>query len=275
MRRRTLFFSILILIGFVSALYFLLKKGKKPTPPSCWSFHLGPKTKPVRKSSLDVRIFFGYKDTRPARFVADRYESQLFTRAITSPCQEDRHDCGFQLDPAASREDLEIYMKDLVDPAGVKKRITLSVQSSSVGPDDDENRKNPFQKWKSQRTQESFTEALANADVIFYNGHSRAGGGPDFTPPKLLANKHIDYGWFQRKKPGLKTITDYLKGNPQSQLQVLGLFSCQSEQLFSKQIEKSKVGLKVMDSDVLLYFSDAINESLDALSNLQVLKCGS
>lgn len=277
MFRRKYLYLISILLGCATVFYFLYKRVSQIAPPSCWSFQIDPQFDPqsqtIRKSNLDIRVFFGYKDTRPARFVADRYEAQLFAQAIQSACQGQRRDCGFQLDPQNSREELEIYIKNLVDPAGQNRRVTVSIQTSSVGPDDEANRKNPYQKWKSQLILESFAEALTRADVLFYNGHSRAGGGPDFMPPKLLANKHIDYNWYKKKKLGLKTITECLKANSQSQLQLLGLFSCQSEQLFSKQIQKSKAGLKVIDSRILLYFSDAINQSLDALSNLQELKC--
>lgn len=266
----------IVLVIFIMGVYFGLEKEKKERPlkiaESCWDFNLKSR---LKKADLDVRVFFGYKDTRPARFVADRYESLLFVQALTRSCNEEQSACGFESDEANSDFETEIYSKIIEAPDGYEKKIRIAVYSSSAGADDEDNQKNPFQKWKSQSTKLAFTEGLKKADVVFYNGHSRAGGGPDFGSPKLNSNRHVDYQWYQNKQPGFQLMTNCLKNASASPLKMVGLFSCQSKQHFAKQLEKSKAGLEVISNETLLYFSDAINESLKALSEIMKLKCHS
>ena len=218
--------------------------------------------------TLDVRVFFGYKDARPARFVADRYEKALFIKLLTSPCTVDRFDCDFA--PLITDEESTVttLIKSYDLPNGIRKQITVRIFDSSVGADDDENRKNPFQKWKSEFIEKEFVTAIHDADIIFYNGHSRAGGGPDFSPPKLVANNHVDYEYYRRHQKGLTLILDTLKQNPDAKLKSLSLYSCKSDQLFRNKIARTKKDLKVSGSRQLLYFSDAMNESLGQLSQL-------
>src|SRR5579871_5723859 len=46
--------------------------------------------------TVDVRIIFGYKDARPARFVGDRYERLVLINGLTGPCLPKRFDCEFE-----------------------------------------------------------------------------------------------------------------------------------------------------------------------------------
>lgn len=220
--------------------------------------------------TFDVRIFFGYKDARPARFVADRYEMAIFLQKLTEPCESQRQDCGFN--KSESNEDGEtetpVFYKIIKNKSGQKMKVNLRIFTSSVGADDNDNRKNPFQHWRSEFMRDQFTQALKLANVVFYNGHSRAGGGPDFSVPLLTENNHVHYEDYQQKKSGLKLIYATLKQNPQSSLQQLGLYSCRSDQLFRKKVEAARPGLQVISSSQLLYFSDAFNDSLDRLSQI-------
>jgi hypothetical protein len=223
------------------------------------------------KDALDVRLFFGYKDARPARFVADRYEQMLFVQALLRPCRKDREDCGFAREVATHPKGEELFTKSIQGPDGRSRTISLTVTHSSVGPDDVANRENPFQKWSSQFARESFIDALKNADVVFYNGHSRSGGGPDFDPPVINSRDEVNYAWYRIKHPGLSVLENALIMS--KNLKVLGLFSCASEQLFSKAVEKRNRSLQLISSRQLIYFSEALRDSLDSLSNLLGMKC--
>lgn len=235
-----------------------------------WPFNKKEIPIETKAKSLDVRIFFGYKDARPARFVGDRYEMAMFLQKLTGPCTADRQDCEFK--PAIDSSEgsqAQVFYKWIKRPEGAAPlRVQLRVFTSSVGSDDDENRSNPFQKWKSEYLKDQFTKALKTADVVFYNGHSRAGGGPDFAVPEMTKLKHVHYAHYQKVKPGLSLIQNSLKQSPNSPLQVLGLYSCQSDQLFRKKVEAVKSSVKVLGSRQLLYFSDAFNDSLDQLSQI-------
>ena len=71
--------------------------------------------------------------------------------------------------------------------------------------------------------------------MVVYNGHARKGGGPDFAPPRLLANSHVNYDWYGRKTPGLNHLTAALR-NAQDKPAAVLLMACNSVLLFEKQV---------------------------------------
>ncbi len=205
--------------------------------------------------NLKIRIAFGYKDSRPSRFVGDRYEKLVLLHYLLSPCTEGRSACGFQRD----RTDTDLLTKD-----GVVLRLT----HSSVGPDDELNRVDPLQRVQSALSASNFFEGFRNADVVFYNGHSRDGGGPDFEPPKLAAHNFVNYEWYQRQKPGEKKLLDAVAGAKDRQRKaMLGLFSCRSSDHFLIELEKTGK-LPNITSPRLYFYTDALRSMLDALNAL-------
>lgn len=213
------------------------------------------------RDTVKVRMVFGYKDARPARFVGDRHERLAFIEKITAPCSSEKETrCGF----ARSHDNADLFLKKTV----VKKkthRVLLWVVNSSVGTDDQENRTDPFQKWKSKYAEEAFTGGLRDADVVMYNGHSRFGGGPDFNPPELSSSGTVDPKPYQSARSGLSKMTRALGSS--KRLKMLGLFSCSSSQHFNEEIHAaSKAG--VVSSKVLMYYSDALSQSLSTLEDV-------
>src|SRR5690606_23436486 len=126
-----------------------------------------------------------------------------------------------------------------------------------AGPDDEENRVNPFQKWKTKAAESAFYQGLANADLVFYNGHSRAGGGPDFSPPRMDGNENVAFGWYQAHQPGFRLMQEALKHEP-SDLKLFGLYSCASSRHFLDGVRALRPELGMMASSKLIYFSDAL-----------------
>jgi hypothetical protein len=218
------------------------------------------------RDTLKVRMVFGYKDARPARFVGDRHERLAFIEKIMAPCASDSDTrCGF----VRSHDNADLFLKKVT----VRKkshRILVWVVNSSVGTDDQENRNDPFQKWKSKYAEEAFTSGLKEADVVLYDGHSRFGGGPDFEPPVLGSNDIVDPAPYQTARPGLAKMTKAMRGS--KRLQMLGLFSCSSSQHFNDEIHSvSKAG--VVSSKVLMYYSDALAQSLSTLEDVLTGRC--
>ncbi|MES2856168.1 MAG: hypothetical protein V4692_09905, partial [Bdellovibrionota bacterium] len=66
--------------------------------------------------------------------------------------------------------------------------------------------------------------------------HSRKGGGPDFHPPKLLQNLHVNYSWYAKHTPGLKRLVDALATTAKPA--ALLMMSCNSANLFLKPVQK-------------------------------------
>jgi len=217
---------------------------------------------------IRVKIVFGYKDARPARFVADRYERMLLVQRLLAQCNREDAACAFDRDP----DDAELFTKTIFGPDGKKRRVELQVIASSAGPDDVENRANPFQRWTSDHAQQSWIEALQRTEIAFYNGHSRSGGGPDFSPPRINAANHITYPWYREHQPGLKQMRSTLVSED-SRAKVVGMFSCAASPLFADELRKTRNGFGVLSSDRLIYFAEAIDQSLEALSALLKMKC--
>ena len=221
-----------------------------------------------KNDSIDIRVLFGYKDARPARFVADRYEKMNFIQRLQKPCENHEVLCGFR----RSLTDADQLSKFIYGPDEKLKTILIQVKNSSVGPDDIENRRDPFQTWQSRHAQNTFTDGLKTADVVLYNGHSRAGGGPDFEPARLGPNHHAAYAWYKQNQPGFRQLIQTLQ-TPNLRLKLLGLFSCASNKLFAEKIRKTKNQFGLITSDKLIYFADAMDSLTETLKSLLEMKC--
>jgi len=87
---------------------------------------------------------------------------------------------------------------------------------------------------------------LSTMDVVFYVGHSRNGGGPDFYPPHLTTAGLVEYPWYEKNAPGVPFLVQALNTRVQGKLQMLGLMSCSSQSHFLSAIKTaagSKVGI--------------------------------
>lgn len=208
------------------------------------------------------RIVFGYKDTRPARFVGDRYERNALVAELLKPCPPGRLACGFR----RAEGDGELLLKEIRAPRWGVRQIRLEVVHSSAGPDDEENRGDPLQRWRSRHAEAAFLEGMKEARVVLYDGHSRDGGGPDFGPPRLTKG-HVDYYWYQLRQPGLERMLSHLKESPRPP-KILGLFSCVSTGHFASRIREAAPALGLVTSSQLLYYIDAFRSLIGTLEAL-------
>lgn len=246
-------------LGFVG----LAPRAPASLAPQCSAME----TKLYSRDTLKIRMVFGYKDARPARFVGDRHERLAYIERITSVCSGAEHLCGFE----RSHDNADLFLKKL-DIKGRARRVLLWVVNSSVGTDDQENLNDPFQKWKSKYAEEAFTSGLHDTDVVLYDGHSRFGGGPDFASPRLSADGTVDPAPYLSSKPGLSRMLRALHPRTPSRLKILGLFSCSSSQHFSEQIhDVSHAG--IVSSKVLMYYSDALEQSLGTVGDILAGRC--
>ena len=236
------------------------------------------------QGTLKVRVVFGYKDTRPARFVGDRHERLAFIQRILKPCATGA-DCGFTRSP----KNADLFTKTIPNRSGLNfahsktgmsvradsgssVKVSLWVVHSSEGSDDQANRSDPMQEWRSRYSQAAFQTGLSDADVVFYNGHSRFGGGPDFAPPHLGLNNHIDANYYTSQQPGITRLLSAIENSKASRAKILGLYSCSSEQHFTSAIS-NVANLRILASEKLVYYADAIEDSLRNLSSLLKWQC--
>lgn len=246
---------VVMTIGLGAAFFFLFFIKRDP---AC--------RKPYRALTQDgalvITVAFGYKDSRPTRFVGDRYERAVFSDTLLRTCENDEVVCGFTPDPSNA----EFFAKRIMWWDGKERKVQIQLLSSSVGPDDEWNRNSSLQKWNSERTKRLFRKALAASDIVFYNGHSRAGGGPDFFPPKIYKSGGIQYDWYKSERPGLNDLLNDLEATKRArQPRLLGVFSCASNKLFTDSILAAKPKLGLIASESLLYQSDAMENMVSAL----------
>lgn len=184
---------------------------------------------------LTQAIFFGYKDSRPSRYVADRIEAAYLLDQKT-------HQGWKRINNGSA---LPIVLE--------KGSQRVGLWFASVGPDDAINRKDPYQNFWSERTSHDFQEALEKVPAIAYVGHSRDGGGPDFAPPLLDPSGHVHYSAYPRA-----AAFQSLNQKKGAQIQFLGLYSCASRQHFAQLLQRALPQSKIDLSDDLIYWTDAL-----------------
>lgn len=156
----------------------------------------------------------------------------------------------------------------------LKMQITLTKASATEFFQKNKNEKAEDQKRATEVSERNFFDGLRTADIIFYNGHSRVGGGPDFSPPVLNRNNKPDYrGYYQIQRPGLSRLLKEINDRPDSDF-ILGLFSCSSHRHFFKDLSTVKKDLKlVLSRDTISYF-DSLYASMGLIEGMMHGACG-
>jgi hypothetical protein len=159
-----------------------------------------------------------------------------------------RYACGFHRDPGNPRS----FIKKVRAPDGSVKTLRLNIISAIT--------EGKPQAQASADAERDFLSSLNTDEVVIYIGHSRDGGGPDFNPPRLLANGEHDYAWYRAHRPGFLAIEHELthsKNHPQ----LLALLSCSTGQHFAK-------SLKVVAPDMGMIVSETEEEFLEQVQSL-------
>jgi hypothetical protein len=155
---------------------------------------------------------------------------------------------------------------------GKKMRVYVKVVSSAYSANDHLNKTSYAQKQneKSQYALSQFQSALQSYDAVIYLGHARSGGGPDFFPPRLLKNGHVDYGFYKQQRPGLKSMLAALQGNDP---EMVALLACKSTGLFASATQKNSPNSIILTADNLFDFSNLIPTGFLAIEALVSQRC--
>jgi hypothetical protein len=108
--------------------------------------------------------------------------------------------------------------------------------------------------------------------MVFYNGHSRSGGGPDFSPPQIRKDLQVDFAKYKMGKDSFIEMLQKFK-EQKSTSAVLGLFSCNSTQHFEKDLNALKKNVLLLTAPDLIYYKDALDQSLQSLEFLLSRNC--
>lgn len=190
------------------------------------------------ENEINITIGMGYFDNElaPAQTL-DPYMHKTLLSFLTAPCRDNILACGFSKEIPSG-----VLSKAIKDHRGRNKTIKLRILSSSYSYYNFKNT-NEYKEQQISRSQavrtRFYQDMQAGNEVVFYIGHSRKGGGPDFFPPKILHDNHVDYGYYDRGNEGYKQGFDmYLETLDNMILQkskmpkIVGFFSCSSREHF-------------------------------------------
>lgn len=228
------------------------------------------------KKILKITLGFGYADTSPGNAVLDFYSYYSLVTRLIRPCGPDMALCGFTRD----RKDPDMLRKIAFAPTDENNYlIELRIIRPSLSPSNEhnlssENRQRQIQACE-KATESFFSDVAKGTDVIIYTGHSRDGGGPDFCPAILNKESHVNYAYYQSKKPGLTRMLDAMKtakaaGTPNK---VIALFSCSSQKHFLKKfIEVNKSAGYILTKRVST-FHEVNMDTYTALDGILAQRC--
>ncbi len=244
------------------------------TSKTAYDFATGKCTERYRKlfkdGTLNIVIGFGYSDAVPKDVVFDWYMVNGFKRVLTEPCRQGISACEFKI----SKNDPDTLFKNIEDQDGVSRRVEITLLRGSLSGNHSSNisaANIAKQRVLCENTKTRFyNEIKKGAEVVYYSGHSRDGGGPDFCPPHVRADGHVDYDWYQKNRPGLKLLSSALSSAAKP-TQLLALHSCSSLPHFYGRLQKP--GLAFFGYNKTVKMTPDFRNQYGGLDALLSLRC--
>lgn len=242
--------------------------------------------KAFAKNQLDIRYALGYFDDSNGEeqiwdgknfgmspsLDIDVYEALHL--AITRKCEGSLVFCGFKVSGERVQGKTVYTKKVNILGREIVARFELTQASASGSHQKNLNELKETQALLTKQSEESFFGGLAEADIVFYNGHSRNGGGPDFNPPVLDSHFKPNYdGYYRVKKPGITRAISQIKKNPNQGL-VYGSFSCYSHMHFYNMLIKANPKIRMVLSAETIDYRDTLVASIGYLEGLLQGRCG-
>jgi hypothetical protein len=161
------------------------------------------------------------------------------------------YSCGFKQDPSNAN----LLSKKIRAPDGTVKTVQIKLIDATL----------------DAHAEADFLASFSD-DAVFYLGHSRSGGGPDFNPPRLLANGDRDYAWYRRNQPGFRAIETTL-ANSKDHPKLLALLSCDSGKHFSERLHQLAPETALIVSQAEVEFLEQEHSLIGAIDGLLGAKC--
>ncbi|MFV8248234.1 hypothetical protein [Bdellovibrio bacteriovorus] len=238
----------------------------------------------INDNTLDIRIAIGYFDWTTGSNVhysgrsygvspsLDIGAYEALKDLLTSSCGGKARFCGFRKDPQNS----SLFTREVtIHGKKVLARVEIRFSSASEILSDNLGKYRDTQAQRSRYAEDFFSRSLREADAVFYFGHARNGGGPDFYPPVFLpgTNKLNYSGYYKAKRPGFNKMLNALGSSRQAP--VIGLMACASRDHFLRRTRAVAPNSGVISSmDVLNvdYVYTAMIGAVDALLRGQCQK---
>lgn len=241
----------------------------------------------LNKGVLDIRYALGYFDdtTGEERIweginygISPSLDIETFhavRKVLTTRCWDrSLRSCGFA--ESGDPKQGKVVLTKNIDLHGKKTLVRLTLTQGSATESFAQN-KGPQaarQSFITTQAEDNFFNGLKVADIVLYNGHSRNGGGPDFNPPILMSNLHVNYkGYYEVKRPGIIRTMQSLKENPNKGV-IVGFFSCYSKKHFYNTfIQANPTQRVILSADTIDYF-DSLKASMGYLEGFLRGSCG-
>lgn len=238
----------------------------------------------TNKGVLDIRYVLGYFDaTNGKEYIEDginygyspSIDPSVFSaleKKWSAACLGTEQLCNFT--KLKSQESLIIFEKQILH-LGRPLKVRITLAKSSLSENLKVNMNSALQKSISEQAESIFLDGLKQADIVFYNGHSRSGGGPDFHLPILNNQMTVDYkNHYQVFTPGkIKMISALQTRSPKLPSLTLGLFSCSSNRFFKNELNKNMSVKLITSSDLVDYF-ETLQASVNFLEAILQGLCG-
>jgi hypothetical protein len=241
----------------------------------------------TKDNELTILVAFGYMDFSAGQDVVDSGSSlynlgsvldpdalTAFSTALTRSCSTAGFSSKNQAFACGFRKSGNSFSKSITNQfTGKKTRVSVKLVNSAYSSSDVQNKTKyaSQQNQKSQSAQNQFLSALQTHDAVLYLGHARSGGGPDFFPPRLLKNGHVDYGYYKKNKPGLRAMLGALNGVRGADL--IGLLACKSTGLFASSVKKYSSHSALITADSLFDFDDLVPTGFTVIEALVSQRC--
>lgn len=209
--------------------------------------------------SLDIEIF------------------HIIRELLLQPCDPKYHrqSCGFTQTGDALNGRVELIKNMTLEGESINFKMTLTYASASVNFDQNLTDLRSRQRYLSWQSEQNYFENIGKADAIFYNGHSRDGGGPDFKPPILNQANKVNYdGYYRIQREGIKRVLKQIKESAYKD-GLLGFFSCYSQRHFYSALTKANPNQKLILSSDTIDYLDTLLVSMGYVEALMQGQCGS
>lgn len=229
-------------------------------------------------SELTIGVALGYSDLTDEHFdlVTDSFTLSTLVNNLTQKCSYlGQGFCEFNW-VTGSEHDVNMYTRTIqtIDGQYVKINVYTMNASYSIGNSDNKTKYKSEQEKKTQIAKAFYGWALQNADMVFYEGHSRDGGGPDFAPPRPSHSGTVNYPWYHANKPGLKFLLASLDAADEKPSR-LGLFSCASRGHFLKSLKSHAPNSKLYLSTKVVEAGKTKAALMKTLESVMNFECDS
>lgn len=217
---------------------------------------------------LETTYVHGYSDDGESKSTLDIYYQNLLIKELTAACKNtSTFNCGFK----RALDDAEKFSRKIVGPDGNMVSVIFFITHSSYTNNNADNLTSPKQTYQTEHAKTMFARGLKKSQIVFYDGHSRNGGGPDFSPPHSLSNGHTDYDWYRARREGIKFMLSTIKESTQDP-KFLALFSCSSINHFYKSVADAAPNTGFIGTNESLLFSDRTSYTvIDDVLNFRCL----